>query len=341
MEPSFDYVGASLLCAENGTGVFEDGGKKDHQDKNFDETLNWRLPEVTDESMGLMLERENEYLLSGDYLDRLTNGDFDFLGRTEAVNWIAKVHVHFNFSPICAYLSINYMDRFLSAYESELLKGKAWMMQLLAVACVSIAAKMEETVVPLSLDLQIDGHRPIFEGKTIQRMELLVLTTLKWRMKAITPFCFLDFFQRKMMNKDDKDDDGKRFFSRCSIHKSTQIILNMIVKGNDLLEFKPSEIAAAVTMSVVGEVQTVDFQESISGLIHYVEKERLLKCFESVQKASSTVAAAAAAVSSVPQSPNAVLDAAYLSYNKTDGSSTTSLVVGSCSNTLQSSSSVN
>jgi len=34
-------------------------------------------------------------------------------------------------------------------------KGKAWMMQLLAVACLSLAAKLEETEVPLSLDLQV------------------------------------------------------------------------------------------------------------------------------------------------------------------------------------------
>lgn len=34
-------------------------------------------------------------------------------------------------------------------------KGKAWMMQLLTVACLSLAAKMEETEVPLILDLQV------------------------------------------------------------------------------------------------------------------------------------------------------------------------------------------
>ena len=34
-------------------------------------------------------------------------------------------------------------------------QGKAWMMQLLSVACLSLAAKMEENEVPLSLDLQV------------------------------------------------------------------------------------------------------------------------------------------------------------------------------------------
>lgn len=34
-------------------------------------------------------------------------------------------------------------------------EGKPWMMQLLAVACASIAAKIEEVDVPLIQDLQV------------------------------------------------------------------------------------------------------------------------------------------------------------------------------------------
>jgi len=34
-------------------------------------------------------------------------------------------------------------------------KGRAWTMQLLAVACLSLAAKVEETAVPQPLDLQV------------------------------------------------------------------------------------------------------------------------------------------------------------------------------------------
>ena len=33
--------------------------------------------------------------------------------------------------------------------------GKAWVMHLLSVACLSLAAKMEEIEVPLLLDLQV------------------------------------------------------------------------------------------------------------------------------------------------------------------------------------------
>lgn len=97
---------------------------------------------------------------------------------------VQQVREHFGFGPLCEYLSINYLDRFLSSYELpvsvqgskdesfvllmvsfsshfdfnywiHMQKGKAWTMQLLAVACLSLAAKIEETEVPLSLDLQV------------------------------------------------------------------------------------------------------------------------------------------------------------------------------------------
>jgi len=42
------------------------------------------------------------------------------------------------------------------------------------------------------------------------------------------------------------------------------------------LEFKPSEIAAAVAMNVMGEAQTVDTGEAISVLIQHVEKVRMV-----------------------------------------------------------------
>lgn len=53
-------------------------------------------------------------------------------------------------------MAVNYLDRFLSLYQ--LPEGKSWTTQLLSVACLSLAAKMEETYVPPSLDLQV-GER--------------------------------------------------------------------------------------------------------------------------------------------------------------------------------------
>ena len=38
----------------------------------------------------------------------------------------------------------------------------------------------------------------MFEAKTIQRMELLVLSTLKWRMHPVTPISFFNHMIRRL-----------------------------------------------------------------------------------------------------------------------------------------------
>jgi len=66
---------------------------------------------------------------------------------------------------------------------------------LLSIACLSLAAKMEECNVPGLSEFKLDDYS--FEGKVIQKMELLVLSTLEWKMGIITPFDFLSYFITK------------------------------------------------------------------------------------------------------------------------------------------------
>lgn len=67
-----------------------------------------------------------------------------------------------------------------------------WAIKLLSVACLSLAAKMEEVKVPALSEFQTEEYK--FASNVILRMELLVLTTLDWRMGSITPFAFLRYF---------------------------------------------------------------------------------------------------------------------------------------------------
>lgn len=69
--------------------------------------------------------------------------------------------------------------------------------------------------------------RFMFEGKTIQRMELLVMRTLNWKMKACTPFSFVDYFMAKI-NADHQPPSGSL------ISGSVQLILSTI-KGRFVL----------------------------------------------------------------------------------------------------------
>ncbi|XP_057976006.1 cyclin-D3-2-like [Malania oleifera] len=58
-------------------------------------------------------------------------------------------------------------------------RDKPWMTQLITFACLSLAAKVEETRVPLLLDLQVEVSKSkyLFEVMMIQKVELLVLST--------------------------------------------------------------------------------------------------------------------------------------------------------------------
>ncbi|KAL5714318.1 hypothetical protein ACHQM5_016298 [Ranunculus cassubicifolius] len=336
MSPSFD---CALLCAEDNESLmcFDDssdyGNINDdfHQPKSrsfFDnvDSFFMGLSLHSEDSISLMVEKESQHLPRNDYFERLLCGDLDLNLRREAVDWILKVHAYYSFGPLSAYLSINYLDRFLSAYE--LPKGKAWMMQLLAVACLSIAAKMEETEVPLSLDLQVCEAKFVFESRTIQRMELLVLSTLNWRMQAIMPFSFMDYFLCKFNNDQPP--------LRLLISRSVELILGTL-EGIEYLKFRPSEIAVAVAISVLGELQIIDIDNAAPYFIQFVQKERVLKCMELIHGVSLTNGSSkgtqnSGPVSSVPQSPIGVLDAAACLSYKSD-----ELTVGSCANSSHSS----
>ncbi|XP_076916087.1 cyclin-D4-1-like [Bidens hawaiensis] len=174
--------------------------------------------------------------------DHLRRRSVNLIHRQDSINWILNAHSHYRFQPLTAILSVNYFDRFLSSATFELNSG--WEFQLLSVACLSLAAKMEESEVPLLLDLQVLEPRFVFEPKTIQRMELLVMEKLDWRLRSITPFDFIDYF---IFNLPHSSTNDNQLHSICSdlIIKTIRVV--------DFQRFRPSVIAAAAVISAVGE----------------------------------------------------------------------------------------
>ncbi|KAL5680500.1 hypothetical protein ACJX0J_006885, partial [Zea mays] len=163
-----------------------------------------------------------------------------------------------DFGPLSAYLAVNYLDRVLSTNQVPAdADHQPWMPQLLSVACLTIAAKMEETVVPRRLDIhqnQVLSEKYRFDLDAIQRMEIYILDSLNWRMQAVTPFSYINYFV-------DKFTDGKPlscgFISRC-----TEIILGSL-EATKLLQFRPSEMAAAVVLSAAAESQVIAFSGAL------------------------------------------------------------------------------
>lgn len=78
--------------------------------------------------------------------------------RREAVHWILSVTSYYTFSALTAVLSVHYLDLFLGSFQTR--THMPWVVQLAAVACLSLAAKLEETHVPLLFDLQVRHSSP-------------------------------------------------------------------------------------------------------------------------------------------------------------------------------------
>ncbi|CAL5380987.1 unnamed protein product [Camellia sinensis] len=60
--------------------------------------------------------------------------------------------------------------------------------------------KRELPVTPKSIlwdATQVEESKFVFEAKIIQRMELLVLSTLQWKMNPVTPLSFVDHIVRR------------------------------------------------------------------------------------------------------------------------------------------------
>ncbi|KAL9160763.1 hypothetical protein ABFS82_08G221900 [Erythranthe guttata] len=291
--------GNSDVLVEKGV-IFNNGGGSPSDSK----TASFRLPLLGEECIRWMVEREREHLPRDDYVSRFRCGQLDFSLRRQALDWMFKACGHYNFGEMCLYSAMNYLDRFLSVYElpvCSLKRGnEIWAIQLVAVACLSIAAKIEEVNVPSTVDLQVGRPKFLFEGKTIQRMEMLVLSRLSWKIKAYTPFNFIDYYLTKMNNGE--------FPSRDSIDRSLRIILSTI-EGIEFLEFRPSEIAAAVAVHVVsGETQQeIGILDSFVG----IDKGRVVKCYELIKEMGSKNITTSNYLNSriEPDSPNGVLEA--------------------------------
>ncbi|KAF5958395.1 hypothetical protein HYC85_005620 [Camellia sinensis] len=219
-----------------------------------------KLQDHDEGSIVHMFDSELDQLPEHELLRQLLKKDEIVEARLDAIDWMLKVHGYYNFRDETAYLSVNYLDRFLCSHA--LPEGKRWLWQLLSVACLSLAAKMEETRAPLLLDLQVLEPKFMFEPKTVQRMELFVMTKLRWRLRVVTPFDFVDYFIAKLQCLNPNVDHFCCLFYRVQglILSSCQVV--------DFLDYTPSTIAAAAVLCTIDEKvndhKTIIFHEKVS-----------------------------------------------------------------------------
>ncbi|XP_060176021.1 cyclin-D3-2-like [Lycium barbarum] len=236
------------------------------------------------------------------------------LARKEVVEWILKVNAHYGFSTLTAVLAINYLDRFLSSLD-HVKKEKPWMIQLAAVTCLSLATKVEETHVPLLLDFQVEDAKYVFEAKTIQRMELLVLSCLKWRMNPVTPITFFDHIIRRL---------GLNNHIHWEFLRQCQNLLLLVMADCRFVRYMPSVLATAIMRHVIHQVEpcnAVDYQNQLLKVLK-ISKEKVNDCCELITKLLSINSISHKCKYESSNSPNGVIDSIYSSNDSWNCSST-------------------
>lgn len=240
--------------------------------------------------------------------------NFDSLSqpRREAVEWMLKVNAHYGFSALTATLAVNYLDRFLLSFHFQ--KEKPWMIQLVAVTCISLAAKVEETQVPLLLDLQVQDTKYVFEAKTIQRMELLILSTLKWKMHPVTTHSFLDHIIRRLGLKTNLHWE---FLRRCE-----NLLLSVLLDSR-FVGCVPSVLATATMFYVIDQIEQsddngVDYKNQLLNVLK-ISKEKVDECYNAIlHLTNANNYGHKRKYEEIPGSPSGVIDAVFSSDGSND-----------------------
>ncbi|XP_023751844.1 cyclin-D5-1 [Lactuca sativa] len=259
MDPDTTFSLPSLLCEEDESSLNEI-------------KLDASLPKSEDDRyIRSLIETESK---SNDYgcvciSDDDNSRNWFKCARLDAINWIFSTREILGFQFRTAYLSLTYFDRFISRRFIDI--GKEWAIQLLCIACLSLAAKMEEQVAPSLSHYKAQGYN--FESSVIQRMELMVLTTLEWKMSCITPFAYLHHFFSKVQDECECDE--------FLVSKSIELILDFSKEINSM-DYRPSVVAIASVLLACDDQLTRNTMELKIGVVsslYSLEKEHIYLCY--------------------------------------------------------------
>ncbi|KAF5752873.1 cyclin-D3-3 [Tripterygium wilfordii] len=293
-----------LYCQEESFEENENCGSDNGYEQNVGNDTHFALLVLEhdvfweDEELLSLISKEKQSCFC---LEHLPSDGSLMVARREAIEWILGIKAHYGFTALTTVLAVNYFDRFISRFKFQ--SDKPWMGQLIAVACLSLAAKVEETQVPLLLDLQVVESKYVFEAKTIQRMELLVLSTLQWKMNSVTPISFFDHIIRRLGLRNHLH---LEFLWRC------ERLLLSTIPDSRFVSYLPSVLAAATMLHVVEEIEPcnpVKYQNQLIEVLKTNEDD-VKECYKAILEITGSQNNKRKHLSD-PDSPSGVIDASF------------------------------
>ncbi|KAG2486097.1 hypothetical protein HYH03_015192 [Edaphochlamys debaryana] len=121
--------------------------------------------------------------------------DFARKDRPRIVSWLVEVVTTLRLSDETLHAAVSLLDRFAAGTGTLPPEN---VLQLLALACISLAAKHEEVAQYRADDwvgLAVDpSGNPLYQRADLQRMEWLLLETVDWRIRVPSALTFLRHF---------------------------------------------------------------------------------------------------------------------------------------------------
>lgn len=163
---------------------------EDIEDEQWDTSM---VAEYGDEIFGYMKTLEQRMSPNPRYMDQ--QQEIQWSMRAVLVDWVVQVHQRFSLLPETLFLTINYIDRFLSCKIVSLAK-----LQLVGATALFVAAKYEEVNCPTIQEIiyMVDGG---YSADELLKAERFMLSMLQFELGWPGPMSFL----RRISKADDYD----------------------------------------------------------------------------------------------------------------------------------------
>lgn len=207
--------------------------------------------------------------------------------RNRMVKWLCLLNHDLHYQLEVFFRATNILDQFLSV-----MKVRPKFLQCVTATCFYTAAKLEEKaeVVQSLLSVLVEGYGCEFTQRDVQRMELIIMQKLDFKLTSYTSLDFLKIFHVLGVSKGSLSLPAGLSAEQHLCH--TTLCLESIVCNHHLMKFKPSVLALAVLgcdLKLLG----CDWLSAILSLQTFAQNKggELSICYEAVAPHYSQIAA--------------------------------------------------
>lgn len=184
------------------------------------------VPEYQNDILDYFRESEKKHRPKPNYMRR--QSDINYSMRTILVDWLVEVSEEYHLNTETLYLSVSYIDRFLS--QMSVVRSK---LQLVGTAAMFISSKYEE-IYPPDVSEFVFITDDTYTKAQVLRMEQIILKILAFDLCTPTPYAYLNAYAIVLKDVPDELLFLAQYISELSL-----------LEGDPYLRFLPSVISSA------------------------------------------------------------------------------------------------